>query len=402
MAVLTMRQIASYAYSAGFRSNALITATAVAMAESGGNTMVVNRLGCTGLMQIYIKQHIKAHPSWSTKAMQQPYNNMKAAYILSNSGTNWRPWAAYANGSYRKYLTSARAAAQQTIAAKANGGSTPNKTSNPSGPTAAKALQIAASQIGYRERGNNRTKYHPDMGLGYGQPWCACFTSWVLWKAGFSKAELKSMLGSNLFLVYGIMNHIKKRGMWKSSPRPGDLAIFTYSHIEIVEKVLSNGKIQTIGGNTTSGSRGSQNNGDGVWRKVRDRKSIRGFVRIPYDSGGSGSNTRGIDGMDLGGMDAGPKPDIDERGVLNENGVWNTATVTELARDLGITLPLTSTAAFWRAVETKAGFPPNYVNGKVDTETVQWVQWYTNQTVNGVWNTRCILNIQKYLNGRKK
>ena len=92
MATLTMRQIASYAYAAGFRGNALITATAVAMAESSGRTDVVNRLGCTGLWQIYVKVHIRNNPSWTTKAMKQPYNNAKAAYKLSSGGRNWRPW----------------------------------------------------------------------------------------------------------------------------------------------------------------------------------------------------------------------------------------------------------------------------------------------------------------------
>lgn len=51
MATLTMRQIASYCYAAGFRGNALITASAIAMAESSGRTDVVNHLGCTGLFQ---------------------------------------------------------------------------------------------------------------------------------------------------------------------------------------------------------------------------------------------------------------------------------------------------------------------------------------------------------------
>lgn len=51
MAYLSMTQIAGYAKSAGFTGNALIVATAVAMAESSGNTSVVNRLGCVGLFQ---------------------------------------------------------------------------------------------------------------------------------------------------------------------------------------------------------------------------------------------------------------------------------------------------------------------------------------------------------------
>ena len=48
-----MTQIASYAKGAGFTGDALIVATAVAMAESSGSTTVVNRLGCVGLWQVY-------------------------------------------------------------------------------------------------------------------------------------------------------------------------------------------------------------------------------------------------------------------------------------------------------------------------------------------------------------
>lgn len=51
MAYLSMTQIAGYAKSAGFTGNALIVATAVAMAESSGNTSVENSLGCVGLFQ---------------------------------------------------------------------------------------------------------------------------------------------------------------------------------------------------------------------------------------------------------------------------------------------------------------------------------------------------------------
>ena len=51
MAYLTMTQIAGYAKSAGFTGDALIVAAAVAMAESSGNTSVVNSLGCVGLFQ---------------------------------------------------------------------------------------------------------------------------------------------------------------------------------------------------------------------------------------------------------------------------------------------------------------------------------------------------------------
>lgn len=52
MTTLSMKQIGNYCYKAGFTTEAkLSTAIAVAWAESGGRTDVVNYLGCTGLFQ---------------------------------------------------------------------------------------------------------------------------------------------------------------------------------------------------------------------------------------------------------------------------------------------------------------------------------------------------------------
>lgn len=406
MATLTMRQIASYAYSAGFRGNSLIIATAVAMAESSGRTDVVNFLGCTGLFQIYVKVHIRSHPSWTTKAMKQPYNNAKAAYVLSNGGKNWRPWEAYTKGLHNKYLPAARTAVQQTLASKSSGGSVPtNYKSTPIAPgaTVAKALQIATSQLGTRERGNNRTKYHPAMGLGYGQPWCAAFTSWVLWQAGFSKTDLKKILGPNLFHVFTQRNHAKKLGTWTSTPKPGYLVVFPYSHMEIVEKVISDRYISTIGGNTSSGNKGSQNNGDGVYRRRRDRRSVQGYIKIPYDSGAPGAPTR-LTAIPPQAVPEKPAtPDIDSNGILNENGVWNGATAVEFAKLAGITLPIKTSEAYWKEFEREAGFPVKFQDGQIDHETIQYMQWLTQQSkLTGVWNATTIRGVQRHLNKVKR
>ena len=51
VAYLTATQVAGYAKQAGFSGNNLITAVAVAMAESSGNASAVNYLGCVGLWQ---------------------------------------------------------------------------------------------------------------------------------------------------------------------------------------------------------------------------------------------------------------------------------------------------------------------------------------------------------------
>ena len=300
---------------------------------------------------------------------------------------------AYTNGAYRKYLSQARAAV------RAVGGQSaiiPVKTTPVTkGVTAGRVLSIAASQIGYKERPTNRTKYWTELGVNQGQPWCGGFTTWCLWKAGYSLGRIRGMVGPNPYHVRTMEAWAKKKKRWTTTPKPGYLAIFTYSHVELVEKVLSNGTVQCIGGNTSSSSRGSQNNGGMVARKPRPRRVIRGFIRIDYDAGGTNDPTSPdwAPGVDT------PKGDIDARGQLEVTGQFNLATSEVLATYLGFQGQGSVTSeAYWKRIEEVAGFPVRWRNGKIDTETVQFLQYATEQAVNGVWNARCIVNMQQYLN----
>ena len=100
-------QVAHYAYDAGFRSNALVTAVAVADAESTFDTSAVSPTDtCFGLWQID-EMHARGNPS----ALLNPSFNASMAYSVSDHGTNWSAWTAYTNGSYRRYWSVAEAAA---------------------------------------------------------------------------------------------------------------------------------------------------------------------------------------------------------------------------------------------------------------------------------------------------
>ena len=268
MAYLTATQIAGYAKQAGFSGNNLVTAVAVAMAESSGNASAVNYLGCVGLWQIYGKVWRRTYPSWTNSWLKAPGNNAKAAFIISNGGKNWKPWEVYSKGTYKKFLSQAQAAVRSV------GGVSvivPTKTSpGPPGVTAAKVLSIAASQIGYTERPGNRTKYWTDLNINQGQPWCGGFVTWCLWKSGYSLSKIKSMMGPNPYHVRTIEAYAKKKKRWTQTPKPGYLAIFTYSHVEIVEKVISSKRVVTIGGN------GLPNHervlADGRWKRIDELK----------------------------------------------------------------------------------------------------------------------------------
>ncbi|MFD1677103.1 transglycosylase SLT domain-containing protein [Alicyclobacillus fodiniaquatilis] len=108
MAFLSPNQVAQYAYEAGFRGHSLVTAVAVAGGESTFDPAATSPGDTSiGLWQIN-EIHDEADPS----ALLNPSFSAKMAYTISEHGTNWEPWRAYTNGSYKKYVSVAETAAQ--------------------------------------------------------------------------------------------------------------------------------------------------------------------------------------------------------------------------------------------------------------------------------------------------
>ncbi|MBM7077684.1 transglycosylase SLT domain-containing protein [Micromonospora humida] len=107
---------AQVAYAAGFRNNPLVTAVAVAMAESSCNPSAVGSNGPTagcpngsldrGLWQI----NNCYHPTVNDTCAYNSQCNANAAYSISSGGSNWQPWSTYNNGAYAAYLSAAQAA----------------------------------------------------------------------------------------------------------------------------------------------------------------------------------------------------------------------------------------------------------------------------------------------------
>lgn len=105
---LSQNQLAGLAQQVGLVGQAVQIASAVAMAESGGNPNAVNpgHPGdpeySVGLWQI----NIRAHPQYTEAQMKDPVQNAKAMYAISSGGSNWNPWGTYTNGLYKQYMTS--------------------------------------------------------------------------------------------------------------------------------------------------------------------------------------------------------------------------------------------------------------------------------------------------------
>lgn len=86
----------------GKTDDMLVTAVAVALAESSGRTKAVSVTGCCiGLWQI----NTRVHPYTKTQ-MNDPTQNAAAAWSISKQGTDWSPWTAYNTGAYLLYKSS--------------------------------------------------------------------------------------------------------------------------------------------------------------------------------------------------------------------------------------------------------------------------------------------------------
>lgn len=92
MPTLAQSQIEMYARSAGLEP--ADKWAAIAMAESSGRTDVVNSIGCVGLWQINQPVHVKSHPQWTVKYLQDPLNNARAAKTIAGS-QGLSAWEAY-------------------------------------------------------------------------------------------------------------------------------------------------------------------------------------------------------------------------------------------------------------------------------------------------------------------
>jgi hypothetical protein len=161
--------------------------------------------------------------------------------------------------------------------------------------------EIAASQIGTREEGGNNNgipirNYQRATNLKPASwPWCAAFVDWCIreWLHAPGVTEWLNLKSSNPFkqwrpqtaLAYGFIGWAKARPKTtvilheRELARPGDIVVFDFSHVGIVESD-SGHQIVTIEGNTNGRGDRDSESGDGVWRKARQKTIARNFIRI--------------------------------------------------------------------------------------------------------------------------
>jgi len=122
-----------------------------------------------------------------------------------------------------------------------------------------------------------------------GWPWCAAFVCFCFKAVSNMDGVRYSFTLPRTAGAYDFENWARKNSKYVEIIKPpfdkilpGDIIIFTFSHIGIAISQVSNNKIETIEGNTNK--RGSRE-GDGVYKKKRKLKQIRTVLRLKYDDG---------------------------------------------------------------------------------------------------------------------
>lgn len=148
-----------------------------------------------------------------------------------------------------------------------------------------KVLELCKASVGYTEGPNNDTVYGKWFGLN-NQPWCAMAASKMYFDAGIIKAVANTRKGfasCDLWLKYLTKNN---QLVPIGQAQRGDLVFFQFDddaqpdHVGIVK--FHNTKLkymQVFEGNTSSGTSGSQSNGDGFYLKRRTYKTIMAVAR---------------------------------------------------------------------------------------------------------------------------
>lgn len=150
MPTLTAEQIAGYAKAAGFPPDQIATATAVALAESGGRTDAVNRANRNGSVDYGVWQINTIHGNLLNQGDKfDPAANARMAHtVWRQAGGKWTPWSVYKSGRYTAFMPRATLAAARPDAGAAGpvaGAAVPGQGSTGDVPLGSTTAQGQAS-----------------------------------------------------------------------------------------------------------------------------------------------------------------------------------------------------------------------------------------------------------------
>lgn len=145
------------------------------------------------------------------------------------------------------------------------------------------AAGVLADDFSVREMGDNRGGWVDLMlegvELGPGYRWCGAAVRFLL---DVAKVETPGLSRRQTAGVSEIMNWAKRTGRWSTKPIRGGGAIAKrpgISHVGIsLGAIPLLPLVRSAEGNTSASKRGSQDNGDGFYRRTRSRSFWTGYV----------------------------------------------------------------------------------------------------------------------------
>ena len=157
---------------------------------------------------------------------------------------------------------------------------------------AIRLVELAKKEVGVEEIGGtncgprvNQYKAATWLPADQSWPWCAAFIDWLVMRAMEDSGKEFTFQRPRTAGAWDLENWSMKQdgSTWtKLNPQagdiaPGDIVIFTFSHVGLAIESPAKGVVETIEGNTDgNGSR----DGGGVWRKQRKLSQIRSRIRF--------------------------------------------------------------------------------------------------------------------------
>tara|TARA_R110000868_G_C10868551_1_gene762092 strand:+ start:411 stop:899 length:489 start_codon:yes stop_codon:yes gene_type:complete len=157
---------------------------------------------------------------------------------------------------------------------------------------AQRLVELASKEVGVKEVGNTNcgervNQYKKATWLPYGEswPWCAAFIDWLVMTAMEESGKEYTFERPRTAGAWDLENWSLKQDnstQTKRDPKakdiaPGDIVIFTFSHVGLAIDAPAKGLVQTVEGN--SNAQGSREGG-GVWKQTRKISQIRSRIRF--------------------------------------------------------------------------------------------------------------------------
>jgi len=115
MTVLSASEIKGYAVQAGVTGQNATIATAIALAESDGNTDAIGH-NSNGTDDFGVWQINSSHAALlNSHNWRDPSDNAAMMFSISNGGRNWAPWSTFKSGAYLAHLAAASGAPDTNV-----------------------------------------------------------------------------------------------------------------------------------------------------------------------------------------------------------------------------------------------------------------------------------------------